>query len=105
VRSLGFSPAAFLVAYCCVYILALAFDLPLFRYYPLHGQFCWGSQHLANQGPAIVWYGIEADAGLLGALGGLLAGGFNDRRLSDLLWLVPASAMGVTVFMLRSLFW
>ncbi len=103
-RSLRFSPAAFLVAYCCVYILALAFDLPLFRYYPLHGQFCWGSQHLVNQGPAIVWYGIEADAGLLGALGGLLAGRYDDRPLSCLLWLVPASAMGIAVFMLRPLF-
>ena len=62
---LRFSPITFMLAYCLVYIAALLWDLPAFRYYPLHGQLSWGPTVVKGLGPAMAWYGIMAEAALI----------------------------------------
>jgi hypothetical protein len=102
---LGFSPATFLVAFCVLYALVFFLDFPMFRYYPLHGDFNWGKAVLKGVGPAMAWYGMMANA-TLGAL--LLAIVVPDRVLEpglrNFLWLFPLATMLVCAFLLRHFF-
>jgi len=106
VRGLRFSPPAFTIAFCCTYAIVFAKNWPLFLYYPLHGNFVvWGQPTLKNDGPAMAWYGLMANAGIVA----LLAAIFVPARLVDLplrryAWLFPVGAMVVCVFLLRHLF-
>jgi len=67
-----FSPAVFLLAFCCAYAVAFEMDCPLFRYYPLHGDFSWGAGILKGVGPAMTWYGLVAGAGIVAVLAAAL---------------------------------
>lgn len=102
---LRFSPAVFTVAFCCTYIGAFAFDWPLFRYYPMHGDISWGRQLVKGIGPAMTWYGLMANAGIVASL--LSVGVPNrpiDALLRNYLWLFPCAAMLACVFLLRQFF-
>jgi hypothetical protein len=100
----GFARGVFMAVYCVAYVAALRLDLPLFRYYPLTRSFSWPQQHLANQGPAMVWYGLMATAAICAAA---VASIIDDRLLDRVrmyLWLFPCLAMVAVAYLLRPLF-
>lgn len=100
----GFSPAIFSVAFCCAYAAAFALNLPLFLYYPLHGDWTWGLRPLSAAGPAMAWYGLMADAGLAGALTAIAV---PDRALAAVgnrVWPFACAAMLTCGFLLRHFF-
>jgi hypothetical protein len=103
---LRLSPSVFIVAFCCVYVCVFALDWPLFRYYPLHGDFGWGMYPpLQGVGPVMVWYGLIADAGIAATLLAFcVPDRAIDRLLGNYLWLFPCGAMLACVFLLRKLF-
>ncbi len=100
-----FAPATFLVAFCCAYGLVFAMDWPLFRYYPLHGNFNWGAGTLKHAGPAMAWYGLMSSAGAVALLAALIV---PDRvvysALRNYLWVFPCGAMLTSLFLLRRFF-
>jgi hypothetical protein len=97
-----FAPGSFVVAYCCVYVFCFANDWPMFRYYPLHGDFTWGKQVLKGVGPAMAWYGLMANAAVAAiVVAVLLPQRAVDRLFRNFLWLFPVAAMLVSVFLLR----
>ena len=102
---LRFSPVAFSMVFCCIYVAAFTLNLPLFLYYPLHDNLAWGLHPLSGAGPAMAWYGLMADAG---AVGSLAAIAISDRALvaalRNRLWLIPCAAMLICVFLLRHFF-
>jgi hypothetical protein len=102
---LRFSATLFLIAFCGLYALVFALDAPLFRYYPLHGDFNWGKGVLKGVGPAITWYGLMSSAGV-GAfvLALLIPDRLIERALRNFLWLFPVAAMLGCVFLLRKFF-
>ena len=98
---------AFSAAFCVVYVWALATDHPLFLYYPLHGDFRWGTQPLPSSevgGPAMAWYGIAATAGLAAALFAVCVPQRLTKPLASYLWLFPLGAMLVCAFLVRRFF-
>lgn len=101
----GFSPSIFAIAFCGTYIAVFALNSPLFRYYPLHGDFNWGRQELTGVGPAITWYGMLAASGIVASL---LAVCIPERGVDKLVrnnvWLFACAAMLACVFLLRNLF-
>jgi hypothetical protein len=99
-----FSPVAFTVAYCCAYSLAFALNLPLFIYYPLHGNFSWGRQVLNEVGPPILWYGFVADAIIIGAVASICIPDRPANKVINLVWLFPVAAMAICIYLLRRLF-
>ena len=100
-----FSPGAFLAAFCCTYAVAFEQDFPLFRYYPLHGDFNWGAAVLKDAGPAITWYGLMANAALVAVFAAVLVPERAAHRLlGGYLWLFPCAAMLECIFLLRHLF-
>jgi hypothetical protein len=102
---LRFAPSIFEVAFCCAYICAFAWDWPLFRYYPLHGNISWGKQALTGAGPAMAWYGLLANAGIVATLLAIsVPDHATERILRDYLWLIPCGAMLACVFFLRKFF-
>ena len=80
-------------------------DLPLFCYYPLHGDFNWGKAVLKGVGPAMAWYGMMANAAL-GALvlAVVIPDRLVERSLRNVVWLFPIAAMLVCAFLLRKFF-
>jgi hypothetical protein len=104
-NKLPFAPAVFMSAFCCAYALLFAMDWPLFRYYPLHGDFTWGRQMLKGVGPAMAWYGLTAGAGAIALFLAICVG---DRvvatPLRNYLWLFPCAAMLTCIFLLRHFF-
>ena len=50
---LRFSPVAFSMVFCCIYVAAFTLNLPLFLYYPLHDNLAWGLHPLSGAGPAV----------------------------------------------------
>ena len=100
-----FSPAGFVIGFCCTYALVFAKNWPLFLYYPLHGNFIWGPHFTRGLGPAMAWYGLMVDAGLAGLLAALvLPQRLLERSLGNYLWLFPCAAMLTCVFLLRQFF-
>lgn len=103
--SLRFSPTAFMLAYCAVYIACLATDLPAFRYYPLEGHINWGPGKVSDMGPAMAWYGVMANAFVAGGVLGLIV---PERWLSTplrrLLWIAPTVAMLACVYLMKKFF-
>jgi len=59
----------FTIVYAALYALSFAYDLQLFMYYPVTGEFAWHPLP-ETSGPPINWYGWMATAGI----GGLFAG-------------------------------
>jgi hypothetical protein len=102
---LRFSPTVFMLAYCAVYMAALATDLPAFRYYPLEGHLNWGPGVVEDMGPAMAWYGIMANAVVAGALCAVI---LPDRwfatPLRRFLWLAPLVAVLACVYLMRRFF-
>lgn len=102
---LRFSPITFMLAYCLVYIAALLWDLPAFRYYPLHGQLSWGPTVVKGLGPAMAWYGIMAEAALIAAvLAVIVPDRWFANRMQNVLWAVPVAAMLICTFLMRTFF-
>jgi hypothetical protein len=101
---LRFAPVVFMIAYCCAYALTFALDWPLFRYYPLHGNFTWGWHTLGASGPAMVWYGLVASAGTVAALLAVCIRDSGAERLRGYSWLFPAATLLVCCFLLRHFF-
>ena len=99
------SPVVFMTVYCVLYVVLLAFDLPLFRYYPLHGNLSWGAARLQGVGPAIVWYGLVAGALIPALIAGLVIRDQPLMRRAGLWpWLIPAFAMAGCAYLMRIFF-
>jgi len=94
-----------MIVFCCAYTLVFAKNWPLFFYYPLHGNFNWGSHMQTGIGPAMAWYGLMADAGsaaLIAAV--LIPDRLAQKAFRNYLWVFPAGAMLACVFLLRQFF-
>jgi hypothetical protein len=103
---LRFAPITFTVVFCTVYALAFWTKNPLFLYYPQNGDFHWGSTLMKNAvGPAITWYGLMADAGIVAfIMAFLIPNQVLDKVLRNYLWLFPCAAMLVCVYLVRQFF-
>jgi hypothetical protein len=102
---LHISPAAFLAVFCCTYAFVFAENWPLFLYYPLHGDFFWGHQIRKGIGPAMAWYGLMADAGIVALLVSIcVPARFSVSLFRNYLAIFPIAAMLVAAFLLRRLF-
>jgi hypothetical protein len=102
-KKLRGNPGVFMISYAAAYAFAFFMDWPMFRYYPLHGNFNWGRQIQSGMGPAITWYGLLADAVLFAIIVSITVA---DRAISGLIksyaWIVPAGAMILSVYLLRN---
>ena len=103
---LRFGPIGFMIGFCCAYALAYWNNLPLFLYYPLHGDFALGLHPLpAAAGPGMAWYGFMADAGIAAVILALvIPDRLFDRVLRNYFWLFPCAAMLTCVYLLRLFF-
>lgn len=101
--SLRFNPIAFMIAYSAAYMAAYWFNLPLFVYYPLHGEFAPGLHPLAaDHGPGMAWYGFVADAAILAGIAGVVVPDAKlDRLLKGWLWLFPCVSAAICLYLLR----
>ena len=99
-----FSPAVFLIVFCCAYIVVFARDLPLFRYYPLHGILSWGPGTLAGHGPGMAWYGLCSSAAAIAIIVAFLIPDRATYVLRGFVWLFPLVAMLACVFLLQGFF-
>jgi hypothetical protein len=100
-----FSAAAFTVAFCVAYVAVFALDLPLFRYWPLHGDWTWGRAALKDAGPAMAWYGLMANAAIAALLAAyIVPDALAVRLLGNRVWLFAVAAMGACLFLLRKFF-
>ena len=105
--TLRFGPIAFMIGFCFAYALAYWFNLPLFLYYPLHGDFASGLHPLKAgvAGPGMAWYGFMADAGIVAIILSLvIPDHLLGRVLRNYLWLFPCAAMLTCVYLLRLFF-
>lgn len=100
-----FAPLTFSVAFCCAYVAVFALNLPLFSYYPLHGQFAWGRGVLHSVGPAMAWYGLMTSATLIAGLVALCVPDRSiERVLRGYLGVFPVVAMASCAWLLRHFF-
>ena len=100
-----FSPSVFAVAFCATYALVFGRDWPLFRYYPLNGDFNWGNGLIKDAGPAMSWYGFVADSTIVAlVLALLIPEDLAARVLRGRMWLFPCAAMLWSLYLLRQLF-
>lgn len=100
-----FAPAIFMIVFCCVYAFVFAMDWPLFRYYPLHGDFNWGPRYIKGVGPAMAWYGLLSSAGIVALLASMVVpDGPAQKLLRGFLWAFPCGAMLTCVFLVRQFF-
>ena len=100
-----FSPIAFTIVSCCTYALVFWLNRPMFIYYPQTGIWHWGSTPLANApGPAMAWYGLMADAGLMGLILAIMVPNRTLDGLRNYIWIFPLGAMAVCVYLLRVFF-
>ena len=98
---------AFSAAFCCAYLWALTTNHPLFLYYPLHGDFRWGTPPLLTSqasGPAMGWYGLVATAGLIAAVATVCVPRRLSGALAPYVWLFPLAGMVACAFLLRRFF-
>lgn len=100
------SLGVFTIVYCVAYLLLLATDLPLFRYYPVHNEMSFGPHALSGKGPAMAWYGILVGAALPAALGALIVRiSHPGRMFGRLVWGIPVFSMTICVVLMRQFFW
>lgn len=96
----------FTTVYAALYALSFPYDLQLFMYYPVTGEFAWHPLP-ETSGPPINWYGWMATAALGGAVAGALAMLLPERwaaRLATLSWVAPVAAMAVLTYLARAWF-
>jgi len=102
---LRFAPVTFSIIFCCAYVAAFARNLPLFLYYPVHGNVSFGPVLVKGLGPAMAWYGLMVDAAVVAAIAAFCV---PDRLMKGILrnylWTVPCVAIGACVFLLRQFF-
>jgi len=100
------SPVTFAILYCIAYVAVLAFDAPLFRYYPMESEFSWGAAHdAAKEGPSMAWYGLMASAAVFASIGAAIPVlGKRLLALHTVLWLVPLAATLGCIFLMRNFF-
>lgn len=96
----------FTIVYSALYALSFVYDLQLFMYYPVTGEFAWRPLP-ETSGPPINWYGWMATA----AIGGIVAGAIGTllperlgARLAALSWLAPVGAMAILTYLARNWF-
>lgn len=90
--------------FCAAYLLAFRYDLGLFNYFPLVGEFHRGPQP-ETSGPAIVWYGIGTTALAAALLGGLVVRDqWISERVTRWIWLVPIIVMSLIAGLHRDYF-
>ena len=100
-----FSPGVFLVAFCGAYAVFLALDLPLFRYYPLNGDFSWWTTVLEDAGPGMAWYGLLANGAIVAAVAAVVVPGrLAEPVLRGRFWLFPMALMLFTAYLMRQFF-
>jgi hypothetical protein len=101
-----FGPIAFMIGFCVTYALSYWFNLPLFLYYPLHGDFSSGLHPLPKgAGPGMAWYGFMANAGIAAVILALvIPDRLFDRFFRNYLWLFPCAAMLICLYLLRLFF-
>jgi hypothetical protein len=96
----------FTIVYSALYALSFAFDLQLFMYYPVTGEFSWTPLD-PTSGPPINWYGWLATAGI-GGVAAAAAGTLLPERwtvkLAALCWVAPVTAMAVLTYLARGWF-
>ena len=101
-----FAPSTFAIAFCCTYAAAFFFNLPMFLYYPLHGDFSWGTMVLTDVGPGMAWYGFVADSLVVASI---LAVVIPERVIGkvfrNFVWVFPCAAMALCVYLLWDFFW
>lgn len=103
-KKLRFDPTTFAIVFCCVYAVVFAINMPLFIYYPLHGEFRLPGQ-VPGAGPAMAWYGFMANAAIIATVAAIsLPGLALDKLFRNYVWLFPVATMLVCVFLLRQLF-
>jgi len=96
------APGIFMLAYSVAYAFVFFKDWPLFRYYPLHGDFNWGPRSQTGVGPAMAWYGLMASAFIVALLVSLcVPDRVLNRNLYRYLWTTPLLAMVISVILLR----
>jgi hypothetical protein len=100
------SPVAFSVLFCVLYVVAFVTELPLVRYYPVAREWAWGAtDDIARPGPVMVWYGLVATAALIA---GVAAFFIPHRRIAATLkgwiWVWPCAAVVACLVLLRPLF-
>jgi hypothetical protein len=98
-------------AFAILYVVALKLDLALFTVYPSLGVVLPGSRHsrdvagpsMAFLAPAMYWYGWSATAALgafmIGLIAALLPERLTRRFWPGWLWVVPALAMIMCVYL------
>lgn len=95
----------FTVAFSLSYIVIFALDMTLFLYYPVIGELHVKPLVGAAAGPAMHWYGLVASAAIVGLVVSVIG---RDRwipqTLGAWLWIAPASAMVVSVYLLLQFF-
>ena len=102
---IGFAPATFSITFCCAYVGAFAMNWPLFLYYPLHGDWSFGPHVVKGIGPAMAWYGLMVDAGVVAVVTAFCVPDRTvQKTFGGYLWLVPCGAIGACVFLLRHFF-
>lgn len=101
--SLRFNAIAFMMFWCLGYIASYWFNLPLFLYYPLQGEFASGLHPLAAaHGPGMAWYGFVMNAAIVATIAAvLLPDAWLARAFHGRLWLFPCAAMLTCLYLLR----
>ncbi|MCW1383707.1 hypothetical protein OLX02_12830 [Novosphingobium sp. KCTC 2891] len=101
---LRFSGGWFTTAFCASYMALFAHGGPVLQYYPLSGRWSFGPP-AGGSGPAMQWYGLMLEAGLIAmAVSALLRDRPLPRYLADRPWAVPLTAMAACFYLLRGFF-
>jgi hypothetical protein len=99
------SSVVFSIVYCVAYLLVLALEWPLFRYYPTVKSFTWGWQSLQNSGPAMAWYGLMATAALFAIVAAVvIPSRYVAELLKGWLWIFPVITMLGCVYLMGPFF-
>jgi hypothetical protein len=101
---ISFSAIGFSMIFCAAYLLAFRYDLGLFSYFPLVGEFHRTPQPEVS-GPAIVWYGICTTAVAAALVGGLVVrDDWISAGVMRWIWLVPILTMSLIAGLHRDYF-
>lgn len=104
-RSGWFSARMFSLMFGLCYALAIAIDLPLFRYYPLVERFSLHDQVDRSLGPAMTWYGWIVAAAIPAALLAIVVPNrLADRIPEQVLWGVPVLVLAAGFYCERGWF-
>ena len=85
-----FSARVFTLVFGLGYTAAIFGDFPMFRYYPLTGQFSLHDLTDPALGPAMTWYGWIATAAVLATIiAAIIPKRFGDLLPAAVIWIVP----------------